>query len=71
MGIPQEKRKHSRLILLYKGLKGKASLPADDLIPITQSGRNHHYMAFQTRTTGTDIYKGSFFSQIIRDWNAI
>ena len=28
-----ERRKDNRLILLYKGLKGKASIPTDDLIP--------------------------------------
>ena len=26
LGVPQEKRKDNRLILLYKGLKGKASI---------------------------------------------
>ena len=29
----QKRRKDSRLILLYKGLKGKARIPTDDLIP--------------------------------------
>ena len=62
-----KKRKHRRLILLYKGLKGKDSLPTDDLTPLTWSGRNHYSMAFQTRTAGTDINKGSLFSQTIRD----
>ena len=27
-------------------------------------------MAFQTPITRTDAYKGSFFPQTIRDWNA-
>ena len=45
MGIPQERRKHNRLILLYKGLKGKASVPTDDLIPKTRRCRNQHSMA--------------------------
>ena len=40
MGIPQEDNK---LILLYNGLKRKASIPTDDLIPKTRRGRNHHY----------------------------
>ena len=30
---PKKRRKDNRLILLYKGLKGKASVPTDDLIP--------------------------------------
>ena len=68
-GIPQEKRKDNRLILLYKGLKGKASIPTDDLIPKTRRGRKHS-MAFQTSIASTDAYKGSFFPQTTRDWNA-
>ena len=59
------------LILLYKGLKGKASVPTDDLIPKTRRCRNQNSMAFQTPIANTDVYKGSFFSQIIRDWNAL
>ena len=41
MGIPLKKRrKDNILILLYKGLKGKARIPTDDLIPKTRRGRN-------------------------------
>ena len=61
----KKRRKVNRLILLYKGLKGKASVPTDDLIPKTRRCRNQHSMAFQT------VYKGSFFPQTIRDWNAL
>ena len=72
MGIPQEKEERQyRLILLYKGLKGKASIPTDDLIPKTRCCRNQHSMAFQTPIANTDVYKGSFFPQTIRDWNAV
>ena len=66
----KERRKDNRLILLYKGLKGKASIPTDDLIPKTRCCRNQHSMAFQTPIANTDVYKGSFFPQTIRDWNA-
>ena len=58
-------------ILLYKGLKGKASVPTDDLIPKTRRCRNQHSMAFQTPIANTDVYKGSFFPKTIRDWNAL
>ena len=64
-------RKDNRLILLYKGLKGKASVPTDDLIPKNRRCRNQHSMAFQTPIANTDVYKGSFFPQTIRDWNAL
>ena len=68
---PKKKRKDNRLILLYKGLKGKASIPTDDLIPRTRRGRNQYSMAFQIPIANTDAYKGSFFLQTIRDWNAL
>ena len=43
----KKRRKDNRLILLYKGLKGKARIPTDDLIPKTRLGRNQHSLAFQ------------------------
>ena len=67
----KKRRKDNRLILLYKGLKGKASVPTDDLIPKTRRCRKQHTMAFQTPIANTDVYKGSFFPQTIRDWNAL
>ena len=57
--------------MLYKGLNGKASIPTDDLDPKTRRGRNQHSKAFQTPIANTDVYKGSFFPQTIRDWNAL
>ena len=84
----EKRRRDSRLILFYKGLKGAASIPADDLIspsppppaprpaptptpPPIRRNRNHHSLTFQTSAARTDIYKGSFFPQTIRDWNAL
>ena len=32
----KKQRRDSRLILLYKGLKGKASIPTEDLIPLVR-----------------------------------
>ena len=66
----KKRRKDNRLILLYKILKGKASVQTD-LIPKTRRCRNQHSMAFETPTANTDVYKGSFFSQTTRDWNAL
>ena len=54
----KKRRKDNTLILLYKGLKGKASVPTDDLIPKTRHCRNQHSMAFQTPIANTDVYKG-------------
>ena len=67
----KKRRKDNRLILLYKGLKGKASIPTKDLIPKTRCGRNQHSKAFQTPIANTDVYKCSFFPQTIRDWNVL
>ena len=65
----KERRKDNRLILLYKGLKGKARIPTDDLIPKTRRSRNQHSLAFQIPSASKDVYKYSFFPQTIRDWN--
>ena len=49
-------RKYSRLILRYKGLKGKASILTDDLIPKTRHGRNQHSMtSFQDANDPTGL----------------
>ena len=67
----KKRRRDSRLILLYKGLKGKASIPTDDLIPLVRRCRNDHSVAYQVPIANTDIYKCSFFPQTIRDWNTL
>ena len=60
----------NRLILLYcKGLKGKARIPKDDLIPKTRRCRNRHSKAVQLPSASIEAYKCSFFPQTIRDWN--
>ena len=66
-----KKRRDNRLILSYKGLKGKASIPTDDLIPLLRCCRNHHPLTYQVPISSTDIYKCCFFPQTIRDWNAL
>ena len=41
----KKRRKDIRHIVVYTGLKGKAILPTDDLIPLTGSVRNHQPMS--------------------------
>ena len=65
----KKRRKDSRLILLYKGLEGKARIPMDDLIHKTRRCRNQHSLSFQIPPVSKDAYKYSFFPQTIRDWN--
>ena len=65
----KKRRKDNRLILLYKGLKGKDRIPTGDLIPKTMRCRNQHSMAFQLPSASVEAYKCSFFPQTIMDWN--
>ena len=65
----KKRRKDNRLIMLYKGLKGKARISTDNLIPKTMRGRNQHSLAFQIPSASKDVYQHSFFPQTIRDWN--
>ena len=65
----KKRRKDNRLILLYKGLKGKARIPTDDLISKSRRGRNQHSLAFQITSASKHVYQYSFFPQTIRDWN--
>ena len=67
----KKRRKNNRLILLFKGLKGKARIPTDDLIPKVRRCRNQHSMAFQIPSASKDAYINSFFPQTIRDWNGL
>ena len=70
MGVSSQET-HSKLILLFKGLKGRAGIPCDGLQPPKRRSRNQHPMAFQEPYARTDIYKYSFFPDIVRDWNAL
>ena len=66
-GSLKKRRRDSRIIMLYKGLKGAASIPTNDLVLPIRHVRKHHILAFQTPFANTDIY----FSQTIRDWNSL
>ena len=65
----KKRRSDNRLILLYKGLEGKASIPTDDLIPLVRRCRNGQSMAYQVPIANTYIYK--CLPHTIRDWNAL
>ena len=69
--VSLKKQRRVRLVLLYKGLKGKGRIPTVDLIPLVIRCRNHHSMAYQVPIANTAIYMCSFFPQTIRDWNAL
>ena len=52
----KKRRRDSRLILLYKGLNGEASIQTDDLSPLAKRCRNDHSMAYQVPIANTNIY---------------
>ena len=66
----KKRRKDSRLILLYKGLKGKARIPTDDFMPKNRRCRNQHSLAFQiVRYLQLAKKRTKVISQTIWDWN--
>ena len=60
----------NKLILLYKNLKGAASIPTDDLIPKLGAVKSS-LLKFSDSAARPVIYKGSLFPQTIRDWNVL
>ena len=67
----QQKRKENRLILLYKGLRGKVNIPINDLQGTTARDRNQREITFNVPYARTDIYNNSFITTTIRDWNKL
>ena len=67
----KQRRKESRLILLYKGLKGKAKIPTNDLVKPTRRSRTHHDLTFVIPHARSDCYKFSFIPNTLRDWNGL
>ena len=68
---PASRVRSRTTVLLYKGLKGRAKIPTDDLIPKNRRCRNQHSLAFQIPSASTNAYLHSFFPQTIRDWNEL
>ena len=67
----KQRRKGSILVLFYKGLKGQASVPVDDVKTPLGHARNHYSEPFQVPYARNDAYRHSFFPATIRDWNAL
>ena len=55
--LKKRRKDINRIILLYKGLKGKSRIPTDDVIPKVRRCRNQHYMAFQIPSASKVTYK--------------
>lgn len=65
------RRKESRLILFYKGLKGQANVPVKNLVRLKPKGEMAHRHQFHVPFAKTDVHKFSFIPNTIRDWNSI
>ena len=66
----KKRRKDSRLIMLYKALKGVANIPTSDLVPQTDIPGIIIPWNFKPHWLGL-IFMSSFFPQTIRDWNSL
>ena len=53
----KKRRTDNRLVLLYKGLKGKARIPTDDLVPKIIHCKNPHLITFQIPSASVEAYK--------------
>ena len=67
----KKRRKDNRLILLYKGLKGKTDLQVTISPRLGFAEINIYSMAFQIPSARVEAYKCSFFPKTIRDWNVL
>ena len=63
----KKRRRDSRLIFLYKGSKGAASAPIDDLIPPIRHRRNHHSLIFQTLAARTRPSCSKLTTSLVND----
>ncbi|MEL7079500.1 MAG: reverse transcriptase family protein, partial [Cyanobacteria bacterium J06582_2] len=67
----EKRRETNSLILFYKGLKGKARIPVDELVSRANRGRNQREMMFEVPYARTDAYKNSFVPRTVRVWNKL
>ena len=66
-----ERRKNNRLILLFKGLNNRASIPIEILSRPTRYTKNMHQEHLNRIYARTDILKYSFLPKTITDWNSL
>ena len=70
MGISEKRKKDSRLIMLYKGLKGAANIPTNDLVP--QSGVPGIIPPWHSKPHRLGlIFTSPVSPQTKRDWNTL
>lgn len=64
------RRRHDRLIMLYKMQHGLVDIPTDRYLSVSDSRTRGSSRFFQERITDT-TYSNSFFPKTVRDWNRL
>ena len=59
-----KKRRNDNRLILYEGLKGKARVPTDGLIPKNRCCKNQHLLPFRY-----PLLVKTFIEYFLRDWN--
>ncbi len=69
----EDRRKYSRLHMMYKILNGMVGIDKDQYITLTRDNRcrSSHSKKLQVLPARTNTYKYSYFPRTIRDWNQL
>jgi len=68
----EQRRKNSRLCMLFKILNGVVAIPADKHLTLNdRPARNRNSKTLKVYTWNTDYYGNSFFPHTVRDWNSL
>ena len=69
---PPMRHQVNRLTLLYKSIIGQVAIPAQTfLTPVVCLSRSNSSLSFIRPQASKDVYKNSFFSKTIYEWNIL
>jgi ribonuclease P/MRP protein subunit RPP40 len=74
IGLPtlEERRKQSRLTMLYKIVNNKVAIPLPEYIQLRgRVTRSQHKQKFTRLSTSSDAYRNSFFPRTLKDWDEL
>ena len=57
--------------MFYKGLRGNANIPIQDLERPLPKTKHHHPEHYKHMYNRTDTFKFSFIPSVIKDWNSL
>ena len=68
----EDRRRRARLTMFYKVINNQIAIPIPDYITQrTRTTRSSQHQRFMRLSSTSDIYKHSFFSRTLRDWDAL